>query len=158
MSRSVDPTPRKFFRCRRKKSRLNAGQLIELWNASDCECTKGSTNQDCPLNKILYTLRRQRSFGTFKKVVKGVGSIARSRPEKQKRKHHLRYVSKCRSGPFYRRMDYRESKEIQKTPALYNDSDSLATGEKTEESATEEMHSDNIPDEPEPSRSKKQKV
>jgi hypothetical protein len=143
MSRSIDTKSRMFLRCRRKNSRLNAEQLIELWKISDCKCTKGSTNADCPLNKILYTMRRQRSFRTFKKVVKGVGSIARSQPEKQKRKNHLRYISKCRSGPFYTRMDYLESKEIRENPALYNDSDSLAIGEKPEDSATEEMHSDN---------------
>lgn len=121
---------------------LSAERLIELWNESNCTCVKESTNPECPLNKILYMLRRQRSFKTFKKVVKGVGSIARSKPEKQKRKNHLRYISRCNSGPFYRRMSNLESKEVKNTPSLYIDSDSLATGEVSEESATEEMDFD----------------
>jgi hypothetical protein len=141
MPRGIDTEPRALLWQGRKKVCLNVKQLIELWNLSDCECTRGSTNIDCPLNKILYTLRRQRSFATFKKFSKGVGSIARSRPEKQRRKNHLRFISKCLSGPVYRRMDYRESKEIQDNPTLYHDSDPPANSacDITEDSATEDM-------------------
>jgi hypothetical protein len=141
MLRGIDPKPHDLLWSGSKKRRLNVKQLIELWNSSDCECTKGSSNLACPLNKILYTLRHQRSFATFKKVYKEVGSIARSRPEKQKRKNHLRFISKCLSGPVYCRMDYIESKEIQDNPALYDDSDSPANSacDITEDSATEDM-------------------
>jgi hypothetical protein len=143
MSRSLQSNPCKFFQCKRKEKCLNANQLIELWNILECECKNGSTNTLCPLNKIIYILRRQRSFKTFKRVVKSVGSIARSRPERQKRKNHLRYISKCLSGPFYRVMDPDEYKEIKETPSLYNDSDSIAVAacDITEDSATEEMNS-----------------
>jgi hypothetical protein len=139
MSRGIDSNSSMFICCRQKKSMLTAKQIIKLWNASECTCVKGSTNLSCPLNKIIYTLRCQRSFRTFKKVIKCIGSIARSRPERQKRKNHLRYISKCNSGPFYRRMRKNELNKIKNNPTLYDDSDScaLVACDITEESATE---------------------
>ena len=133
----MNPNPPQQFRLRQYCQIISAGQIAEIWNKSDCTCTNGSTDRECPLNQIIYVLRRCRSFKTFRKVVKQVSSIARSKPEKQTRKNHLRYISKCNSGPFYRIMKKRESIEVKNAPHTYVDSDSTAVCEISEDSATE---------------------
>jgi hypothetical protein len=100
---------------------------LKNWRNFECICTKGSSNVKCPLRKILHMIRKKVSFDTFISFVKQTGSIARLPPNHQTRAGYLKYISKCRSGRFYRRMDPEEDENVQEHPETYQDSDDEAT-------------------------------
>jgi len=129
---------------------------LKNWRDSECTCTKGSSNVECPLHMILYKLRKKVSFDVFVSFVKQTGSIARLPSRYQKRPEYLKYTSKCRSGRFYRRMDPTEDRKIQEHPETYSDSDDEANAytDDGEASATDEYESEEklAPTPPSPNR------
>lgn len=113
-------------------------EKLAEWETSECLCTRGSSNPNCPLYQIIRSLRKEVSFEDFCQFKKRTSSIARLPGKRQTRLKYIKCISKCKSGFFYVPMD---PNDINQDPSLYDDSDSEATPNSDDDatgSATEE--------------------